>query len=513
MKVVARIGLAMATSGATVLVTTALLIGGARSAQRYTAKTNASYRQVMALQQLTGAAALETYVHMFPMGAGDTRIVEIARLETVRALDVVEQVTVGDDQTQRMEYLTAVRALSDQAETLENGVNAEVIETLVRREELIRAWIDDEDEELLAATAHLHDVLLKSVWLAVMVGLVGLFMMVIVGTQIVLILRSAFQQLSQGALRLGRREFHIPVVVPGRDEFSALGQTLTWVMAELSAADTRIQRLSGVLRQRNDQLVIALARAEAAKSQAEHANQVKDGFLANMSHELRSPLNAIIGYSELMLEELDGDSVTAREDCNRVLRSGRHLLALINDVLDFSKLAAGQVVLAPEWCDLNGVLADTATIIAPLAEKNQNEVVIQCDMLEPLFADPLRLRQVLLNLASNACKFTKDGRVVLRAVAHEGGVVLEVEDTGIGLSREALERVFEPFVQADATTTRRFGGTGLGLSIVKELTERLGGTVHLSSRPGVGTTARVRFPAHQVRRTPGSNVAGNAATT
>lgn len=241
-----------------------------------------------------------------------------------------------------------------------------------------------------------------------------------------------------------------------------------------------------------------------AHEEAIAASQIKSQFLANMSHELRTPLNAIIGYSELMqLLAARKKDTTYSGDLEKINKAGKHLLALINDILDLSKIEAGRLQLELQPFSVNQILDEMRETIEPLATQNQNSLVIECQADEALVnADPIRLKQCLLNLLSNACKFTKTGRVSLLVSKTQGSdqrelVVLEVTDTGIGLTPEQISRLFQPFTQADASTTRKFGGTGLGLAITKKLCEAMGGNVAVESTLGVGSKFRIELPACQ----------------
>jgi adenylate cyclase len=230
------------------------------------------------------------------------------------------------------------------------------------------------------------------------------------------------------------------------------------------------------------------------------ASQHKSQFLANMSHELRTPLNAIIGITEMLREEVDEPGFESfAEPLDRVRRAGRHLLQLINDVLDLSKIEAGRLELDDEPFGIAELVRDLVVTAQPLAARNANQLVLE--MREPIATmrgDAMRLRQVLLNLVGNACKFTRDGTVTIGvdAVADAGvrSLIVRVTDTGIGMTREQLTRVFSEFTQADPSTTRRYGGTGLGLAISKRLIDRMGGTIDVDSKPGEGSTFVVRIP-------------------
>ncbi len=249
---------------------------------------------------------------------------------------------------------------------------------------------------------------------------------------------------------------------------------------------------------RQEALLEANRALSEARDAAVAASRAKSDFLANMSHELRTPLNAIIGYSEMLLEDFAGDASVA-QDLTRIKTAGTHLLSLINDVLDISKIEAEKVELLPDWFEVSDLVEQTAATARPLAQKNANRLSVElAPDLGQIHADRTRLRQVLLNLLSNACKFTKDGEVWIRARrlpdGEGGSIELEVKDTGIGISAEHQLKLFQPFMQADSSTTREFGGTGLGLAISKRLVEKMGGVISLESAPGKGTTMRVRLP-------------------
>ena len=240
---------------------------------------------------------------------------------------------------------------------------------------------------------------------------------------------------------------------------------------------------------------------QAKSKQLELASQLKSQFLANMSHELRTPLNAIIGVTEMLQEDAHE---LKREDefepLERVLRAARHLLALINDILDLSKIEAGKMDLHIEPVAIAPLIDDIVQTIETLATKNGNRVIIDCPAdIGTMHTDQTRMRQALLNLASNANKFTERGTVTIaaRRVSEKGRewVVIHVSDTGIGLTPEQIGKLFQEFVQADATTTRKYGGTGLGLAISRRICQMLGGDITVASELGRGSTFTLRLPA------------------
>ena len=247
---------------------------------------------------------------------------------------------------------------------------------------------------------------------------------------------------------------------------------------------------------------------EAKSRELEVASRHKSEFLANMSHELRTPLNAIIGYSEMLQEEARDQSAEGFvPDLQRINAAGKHLLELINGVLDLSKIEAGKMELYLETFEVEALVRDVAAVLEPLAQKNANRLEVQCAPdVGAMRADLTKLRQALFNLLSNACKFTERG-VVSVAVAREATadgdvIVFAVSDTGIGMTPEQMARLFEEFGQADASTTRRYGGTGLGLALSRRLCRMMGGDITVTSEPGRGSTFTIRLPAEVREPTP-----------
>jgi PAS domain S-box-containing protein len=240
----------------------------------------------------------------------------------------------------------------------------------------------------------------------------------------------------------------------------------------------------------------------AARQAAETASAAKSQFLASMSHELRTPLNAILGYSEMLQEDAEDagqDGFVA--DLGKIHAAGKHLLALINDVLDLSKIEAGRMELHVEPFEVRPVLDDLVSTVQPLVERNANRLELQCDeSVGHMQADQTRVRQVLLNLLSNACKFTERGAITLEASRGSGDdgadrMTFLVRDTGIGMTPEQMGRLFEAFSQAEASTASRYGGTGLGLAISRRFCQMMGGDVRVESEPGAGSTFTVSLPA------------------
>ncbi|MCH9670842.1 MAG: response regulator [Gammaproteobacteria bacterium] len=285
--------------------------------------------------------------------------------------------------------------------------------------------------------------------------------------------------LKRGVLRIGQGDLEHRIGHNTRDE-----------MGDLSRA----------FDQMTDKLESTMKEAQAAQASANEANRAKSTFLANMSHELRTPMNAIIGYTEMLVEDAhDANQPEFVPDLEKVLAASRHLLSLINDVLDLSKIEAGGMTLYIEPFDIEPLVNEVATTVSPLVEQNTNRLTLDVDAdIGAMHADQTKLRQTLFNLLSNACKFTQNGTIAVSAKSEttDDGDAIRfcVQDSGIGMTEEQLARVFEPFTQAESSTAHHYGGTGLGLSISKEFCELMGGSIDVSSAPQGGTTFTVRLP-------------------
>lgn len=301
-----------------------------------------------------------------------------------------------------------------------------------------------------------------------------------------------------------------------RGELSSRAETRA--NAELLALEKGINSMASALQRAQDNLQDEVEHATAElrstllelkgknteldvqRSRAQEANLSKSKFLANMSHELRTPLNAIIGYSEMLEEDAEqaGDT-NYIPDVQKVNSAGRHLLSLINDILDLSKVEAGKMTLYLETADIESVIKYTASTIRPLTTRNENELVLSCDPdIGSMRMDVTKVRQVLFNLLSNACKFTEKGTITLAAKRIEMGgkdwIEFTVSDTGIGMPPEHMDHLFEAFSQADASITKKYGGTGLGLTLCKSFSELMGGEINVRSEQGKGSVFVLLLP-------------------
>ena len=248
---------------------------------------------------------------------------------------------------------------------------------------------------------------------------------------------------------------------------------------------------------------IATQKARESQADAIRANEVKSDFLANMSHELRTPLGIIMGYVELIQEDLkDGEAMVQPEDLTTISNAGHHLLHLINGVLDISKIESGQMEVYPVSVDIKHLLKELKLTVQPLIKENNNSLLVEMsEGIDHLVADEVKLQQCLLNLLSNAAKFTKNGTITLRVYrkSWNNGIesfYFEVEDTGIGMKEEQTEMIFQAFTQADTSTTRKYGGTGLGLAITKSFCQIMGGDVTVTTEVGKGSCFKMRLPTN-----------------
>jgi PAS domain S-box-containing protein len=274
---------------------------------------------------------------------------------------------------------------------------------------------------------------------------------------------------------------------------------------ELNAKFIELQRTKARLEVQTDALMRTTDEVTKARDMAEDASRTKSEFLSNMSHELRTPLNVIMGFSDIIREQTFGPvgSIKYREYARDINDAGRHLLELINDVLDFSKIESGNEELYEEWVDVHDAMWSVTRMLHDQAQRSEVSLAVETpDDLLSLYADEKKLRQILINLLSNALKFTdQDGTVTLTAwYSDSGGYVFQVEDTGIGITPEDIPKALGLFGQVDSAFNRRYEGTGLGLRLSKSLAEMHGGSLDIQSQVNVGTTVTVRFPAERVLR-------------
>jgi signal transduction histidine kinase len=267
--------------------------------------------------------------------------------------------------------------------------------------------------------------------------------------------------------------------------------------ADIITLSTMADQLSHAIE--NARLVQAMedhhAQLTQAKEAADAANSAKSQFLATMSHELRTPLTVILGYTEMLLEDAHAEQMTQLRQLEQVDFSAKQLLAIINDLLDFSQIEAGHMDLRIAPVTLQPLVQNVVTLTQALMEKNHNHFVLRLPpTLADLQTDAMRLRQILFNLLSNAAKFTQHGTIQLTVEATSKGCVFQVRDSGIGMTPDQLSKLFQPFTQADASSTRRYGGTGLGLVITRRLCELMGGNIQVTSTVNVGSTVTVQLP-------------------
>jgi signal transduction histidine kinase/CheY-like chemotaxis protein len=337
---------------------------------------------------------------------------------------------------------------------------------------------DEAYAPLYAALQRLGLILLAALGFAVLAG------MFLAGRMV-----GPIQALRAGAARIGSGDLSQRIAIKTGDELEALAN-------QFNDMAGRLQESYAGLEQKVEERT---REVEEKSRQLEIASQHKSQFLASMSHELRTPLNAIIGLTEMMVTNAARfGTEKAAEPLRRVHRAGSHLLGLINQVLDLSKIEAGKLELSPETVTLAPLIDEVIGTARQLAEQNKNRLVVESqENLGSLTVDPMRLRQILFNLLSNACKFTKDGRVTLRVrkvVDGRNWVEFAVADTGIGMTPEQQAKLFEEFTQADSSTARQYGGTGLGLAITRKLARMMGGDVTVTSEPGKGSVFTARLP-------------------
>lgn len=316
------------------------------------------------------------------------------------------------------------------------------------------------------------------------------------------------RRLAQASNRVAAGDFVGSINERTRDEIGDLAQAFDQMLSSLRAQRAELEERNRALQEslsRQAQLMEELVRgkqaeaeAERARAAAEAASQAKSAFLATMSHELRTPLNAILGYAQLLYLS-KAVSEPHADYLERILSSGRHLLTLISDVLDFARIEQGALELEYRQVAIAPLVEDVATMTLPLAQRNHNQVITHYPAdIGTIETDDRRLRQVLINLLGNAAKFTERGTIQLNVVREQrngiDGIRFDVIDTGIGIPRDKQDKLFKPFSQIDESVTRRYEGTGLGLALSKQIVLALGGTIDVESDIGVGSTFTVWLP-------------------
>lgn len=321
--------------------------------------------------------------------------------------------------------------------------------------------------------------------------MVAAFAVIVVGLLIWLLanrLLKPILELTSAATALSKGEWKQEVNVRSQDEIGILSESFNQMARQL--------RISfSILEAKNEE-------AQKARTEAEEANKAKSIFVANMTHELRTPLNAIIGYGEMLQDDaIDAGQEEFIPDLQKICSAGKHLLALINDVLDFSKVEAGRMGLYVETFEISMMIEEVIMTIQPLIDKNNNTLKIQqSEHIGTMHSDVTKIRQCLFNLLSNAAKFTEQGEIILSIEKidemGEKWILLAVSDTGIGMTSEQVGKLFQAFTQADASTTRKYGGTGLGLVITKQFCQMMGGDISVTSEFGKGSTFTMRLPEY-----------------
>ena len=411
----------------------------------------------------------------------------LARLETAAPAEeraLIQDIRVAQDD--------AMAVVADIANAVRDGRMADALTALRTREEPIYRRIEGLVGQLVAAeetrmaslrtgieAANRHSLRLMAGFAAVSIAL-ALLGGFVISWSFILPVRAAHGFLSEVA----EGRFGGTIVVPNRDDFGALAEHMNWMSRELRRLDDEQRVAAEALRGLNDRL--------------SQASRAKPEFLANMSHELRTPLNAILGFTELILDELYGEvAIALREPLTDIQTNGRHLLRLINDVLDLSKIEAGRLELAGGEYSVQEIVVVVHASLRSLAREKGLAFTATVSPDIPLAqGDGTRITQCLMNLAGNALKFTRRGRVDMDVRLDGEWLVYRVADTGIGIPKDEVENVFAEFRQVDAAITREYGGTGLGLSITKRLVEMHGGRIWVESELGKGSTFFFTVPLH-----------------
>jgi len=341
-----------------------------------------------------------------------------------------------------------------------------------RLERLTNEMVNRAEADIVAQSEVSRRSFLISQWMFISFGLASIGLALLLGYAISRSLMGPVMKMDELLAKISQGDFSHRISVPNRDELGGLVEHLNRM---------------------NDEL-------QSLYKQIEMASHYKSEFLANVSHELRTPLNAIIGYSEMLMEEAEENKLEEFiPDLKRIHISGKHLLTIISDILDLSKIEAGKLELTPETFSVESMVYEVAGMVKPLAEKYGNTLEIHCEKgLGQMHADPTRVRQVLFNILSNACKFTDKGSIRLQADRIKGKdndwLSMRVKDTGIGMTTDQMARLFKPFARIEHGPGKKYDGTGLGLVITKQFCNMMGGEIAVKSVYGTGTTVTLKLP-------------------
>ncbi|MFZ2198410.1 MAG: ATP-binding protein [Thermodesulfovibrionales bacterium] len=447
-------------------------------------------RKVAAFRQLQHNTTTQLYSMTAALLSPEERMLESAlrqlhefrydleRLQFLTKDEVEVYNKIGQEHEQLVQVITKIVELTrgrefSRARELRMTRTAPLADSLER---LTNEMVNRAEAEMETKIDESNQAYLTSRWVVIgfAVGSIGLA--VLLGYAVSSSLMGPVKLMDERLRQIALGDFSRSVEVPNRDELGRLANNLNRMSEELRDLYQKI----------------------------ETASRHKSDFLSNMSHELRTPLNAIIGYSEMLTEDAEArHQADFIPDLQKIRASGKHLLELINDILDLSKIEAGKVELFPETFNVKALIEEVASTVQPLVEKNSNILAINCDdnpgaSAYTMHADITKVRQILFNLLSNACKFTELGTITLDAVQDysegAGWLSVSVIDTGIGMTEEQMEKLFQPFSQADIQITRKFGGTGLGLAITRQFCEMMGGDIKVRSEFGRGTVFTVRLP-------------------
>jgi signal transduction histidine kinase len=365
-------------------------------------------------------------------------------------------------------------------------------------QELLPQLQQDEKDRVEAATAHFYEAARVTdrltIFIFIATGMLAGPLTIVVGRHF----RLGLGTLKAGADAIGAGELKYRIPVFSKDEFGDLARTFNNMAGHLDSARVELTGANAELERRHQELHMLMETAQSA-------NKAKSVFLANMSHELRTPMNAIIGYSEMLAEQAEDLGQEALiPDLRKINAACKHLLTLISDILDVSKIEAGKMDLALETFEIREVVSDVCMTMQPQIIKNANRLFVDIPVtVGDMHADPTKVRQMLFNLVSNACKFTMSGVIRVQVRRHSidtrDWIEFCVQDSGIGMTPEQLKTVFEAFTQADPSTTRKYGGTGLGLTITRSFCQMMGGDIKVDSEIGKGTTFTVILPAVVVK--------------